>query len=77
MHGSNNSTCFMTRSPQYIPPTEEILRVLAAAKREGAIFLNTYLQTGARKSEILRWIWVDDINFEQRQVRLGAALFRF
>ncbi|MGO9120106.1 MAG: tyrosine-type recombinase/integrase [Desulfomonilaceae bacterium] len=58
------------RQPQYTPPTEDVLRVLAAAKREETIFLNAYLQTGARKTEIFRWTWAEDINFEQRQVRL-------
>ena len=28
--------------------------------------------TGARKSEVLRWTWADDINFDERWVRLGT-----
>ena len=61
-----------TRKTQYTPLTEDILRVLAAAKPEEKIFLNAYLQTGARRSEIFRWTWHDDINFESREVRLGT-----
>jgi integrase len=28
--------------------------------------------TGARKGEVLRWTWADDVNFEERWVRLGT-----
>jgi integrase len=64
------------RTPQYTPPTEHILKVLAAANREERIFLNCYLQTGARRSEIFRWTWAEDINFEKREVRLGTRKTR-
>jgi len=60
------------RKPQYTPPTEDILRVIAVADREERIFLDCYLQTGARRSEIFRWTWTDDINFEKRQCSLGT-----
>lgn len=60
------------RRPQYTPSTKDILRVIAAATREERVFLNCYLQTAARKSEIFRWTWNDDINFERRQIRLGT-----
>lgn len=58
------------RAPQYTPSTEDVLKVMAAATREELVFLNCYLQTGARRSEIFRWTWVEDINFEKREVRL-------
>lgn len=58
------------RAPQYTPSTEDVLKVMAAASREELVFLNCYLQTGARRSEIFRWTWVDDINFDKREVRL-------
>ena len=60
------------RKPQYTPPTEDILKILAVATREEKAFLSCYLQTGARRSEIFRWTWVDDINFERREYRLGT-----
>lgn len=60
------------RSPQYTPPTKEVLKVLAAANREERVFMNCYLQTGARRSEIFRWTWAGDINFDRREVRLGT-----
>jgi integrase len=61
---------------QIAPPTEHILKVLAAANREERIFLNCYLQTCARRSEIFRWTWAEDINFEKREVRLGTRKTR-
>jgi integrase len=64
------------RRPQYTPTTEEVLKVLAAATPEERVFLRAYLQTGGRRSEIFRWIWHDDINFEKREVRLGTRKTR-
>ncbi len=57
---------------QYTPTEKDVLKVLMVATRHERVFLDAYLQTGARKSEIFRWTWNDDINFEQRQVRLGS-----
>lgn len=64
------------REPQYVPPTEHVLRVLAAATREEKVLLDCYLNTGARRSEIFRWTWHEDINFEKRTVRLGTRKTR-
>jgi integrase len=60
------------RLPQYTPPLEDILKVLMAANRKERVFLDCYLQTGARRSEIYRWTWTDDINLEKREYRLGT-----
>lgn len=60
------------RGPQHTPTTEEVLQLLAAATREETVFLNCILQTGARRSEIFRWTWADDINFDRREIRLGT-----
>jgi len=64
------------RKPQYVPPVEDILKVLMAATRMERIFLDSYLQTGARRSEVFRWTWTDDINLDQRKVRLGSRKSR-
>lgn len=58
--------------PQYTPLTEDILKVLLASTKEEKVFLTSYLQTGARRSEIFRWTWSQDINFAKREVRLGT-----
>ena len=57
--------------PQYTPPIEDVLRLLAVAKRQERIFLDCYLQTGARRSEIFRMLWTD-VDFDRRTVRLGT-----
>jgi integrase len=57
---------------QYTPVEKDVLKVLMVATRPERVFLDACLQTGARKSEIFRWRWNDDISFEQRQVRLGS-----
>ena len=64
------------RGLQYTPPTEDVLKLLAVCTREERVFLDCYLQTAARRSEIFRWTWIDDINFEKRQVRLGTRKTR-
>lgn len=60
------------RKPQYTPPEKDVLEVLAVATREERVFLDCYLHTAARRSEIFRWTWNDDVNLEKRQVRLGT-----
>jgi integrase len=60
------------RKPQYVPPTGDVLKVLAVANREELVFLNCYIMTGARRSEIFRWTWHEDINFQRSKYRLGT-----
>ncbi len=60
------------RQPQCTPPNKDVLKVLMVATRKERVFLDAYLQTGARRSEIFRWTWVDDINFERREYSLGT-----
>lgn len=57
------------RKVQYVPPEKDILRLLAAANRKERAFLDCYLCTGARRTEIFRLEW-DDVNFEKREIRL-------
>lgn len=64
------------REPQYTPPPEDILKILMAATRKERVFLDCYLQTGARRSEIFRWTWTDDVNLEKREYRLGTRKTR-
>jgi integrase len=53
----------------YIPPLEDINRVKLAADRDARDFLEILFHLAARKSEVARLIW-EDVNFEQRWVRL-------
>jgi len=57
---------------QYTPPVKDVLAIYAICTPEEMVFLNAYLQTAGRRSEIFRWTWSDDVNFQQRQVRLGT-----
>lgn len=61
---------------QYTPPQDDILKLLMVATREERVFLNCYLQTGARRSEIFRLTWANDVNFEKRNIRLGTRKTR-
>ncbi len=53
-------------------PIQDILKVMLAAKGQDRVLIGSYWHTGVRKSEVLRWTWADDINFEERWVRLGT-----
>jgi integrase len=58
-------------APPYTPPIEDVLRLLAVATRSEKIFLDCYIQTGARRSEIFRLLWTD-VDFNRRMIRLGT-----
>ncbi len=42
------------------------------ATGQDRVMLYAYMFTGARRREIFRWTWNEDINFEARMVRLGS-----
>ena len=60
------------RSEQYVPSEQDILKILGVANRKERLFLLCYLHTAARRSEIFRLRWADDINFERKEIRLGT-----
>lgn len=60
------------RQPQYVPPLDDILKVFSVTAPTERLFLDCYIQTGARRSEIFRWTWTDDVSFQHRKVRLGS-----
>lgn len=59
------------RTVQYTPPEEDIAKLIMAADRTEKVFLDCYLQTGARRSEIFRLTW-NDINFEAQTITLWS-----
>ena len=61
---------------QYILPEKDVIAMLEVTSPEERVFLLAYLDTGARRSEIFRWTWADDVNFEKRQVWLGTRKTR-
>jgi len=60
------------KKPRRIIPIADILKVMLMAQGHDRTLLGTYWHTGARKGEALRLTWADDINFEERWVRLGT-----
>ena len=54
---------------RYVPPAEDINKVLLAADREDMDFILALYHTAGRTSEVLNLMW-EDVNFEQRWVRL-------
>jgi len=63
------------RKMQYVPPENDILRLIAVADRKERAFLDCYLCTGARRSEIFNLKW-EDVNFEKREIRLWTRKTR-
>ena len=60
------------KQPRRLIPIQDILKVLLVAQGHDRVLIGAYWHTGARKGEVLRWTWADDINFEERWVRLGT-----
>lgn len=55
--------------PKYVPPAEDINKVLMAADRDDMDLVLTLYHTAGRTSEVLNVTW-EDVNFDQRWVRL-------
>jgi len=61
---------------EYIPSERDMVAVLDAGTLEEKVFLLSYIDTGARRGEIFRWTWANDVNFEKKLVRLGTKKTR-
>jgi integrase len=61
-----------TKAARRLIPIQDIYKVMLAATGQDRVLLGAYWHTGARKSEVLRWTWADDVNFEERWIRLGT-----
>jgi integrase len=57
------------RQAEYIPPSEDIDKVIMVARGQDKIMLTCYYFTFARRSELFDWTW-EDINFEKEWYRL-------
>jgi integrase len=60
------------KEPRRLIAINDIFKAILAAQGHDRVLIGAYWHTGARKSEVLRWTWADDINFEERWVRLGT-----
>jgi integrase len=54
---------------KYVPPRENINKVILSADKDDMDFIQIIYHTAGRTSEILNMTW-DDVNFEQRWIRL-------
>ncbi|MCP4575187.1 MAG: site-specific integrase [Deltaproteobacteria bacterium] len=66
----------VNRTPQPVLTEEEFIKLMLAASRHDRNMLIVLGTTGARRSEIFRLTWTDDINFEKRTIRLGTRKSR-
>jgi len=57
------------RKVDYIPPKEDIHKVLKACTEQDRVMLLCYYYTFARRGEIFDWTW-EDINFKEYSFRL-------
>lgn len=60
------------RQTGYTPPVEDITALRMAAEGKERVLIMSYLCTAARRSEVLRWAWEEDIDFNGNQVRVGT-----
>jgi integrase len=57
------------RKVEYIPPAQDIDKVMMACEGQDRVMLQCYYFTFARRGEIFNWIW-EDVNFEKQSYRL-------
>jgi integrase len=57
------------RKAEYIPPSEDIDKVMMACQGQDRVMLQCFYYTFARRGEIFNWTW-EDINFEKQWYRL-------
>jgi integrase len=61
-----------TKKARRLIAVQDILKVMLVAKGYERVLIGAYWHTGARKGEVMRWTWSDDINFDERWVRFGT-----
>jgi integrase len=54
---------------RYVPPEEDVIKVLQQAHGQNLVFLMVMYFTGARRGEVFRLVW-EDIDFVGKKIRL-------
>lgn len=55
---------------RYVPPEEDVVKVLKSASGQDLVMLLTFFFTGARRGEVLRLSWSKDVNLDKGRIRL-------
>ncbi len=60
--------------PHYVPPEDDFWKVYAVATDDtDRLYLLSYIHTGGRRSEPIRWDWDEDINMREKRIRLSTC----
>ncbi|MCH5145991.1 site-specific integrase [Desulfovibrio sp. UIB00] len=59
-----------THTERYVPPEEDVVKVLESASGQDLVMLLTFFFTGARRNEVFRLSWSKDVNLEEGRIRL-------